>query len=193
VNSSDPRPPDDRGVVPGGCRDRTPGAGEVKNFEPRPPTAAIVPAVIAAGLNALLVAAGSTTGFLIAGPGAALLLYGARVGARRYVTIGGALGFAGTVVGAAAGLPISLALVGGVAALVAYDTAEHAVTLGVDVGTNAPVGQSTLVHAFGSVVVASLAAAVGYGIYEVGPTSVPVTGLVALLFAAVLLTYALGD
>ncbi|MXR22488.1 hypothetical protein GRX66_18580 [Halobacterium sp. PCN9] len=66
-------------------------------------------------------------------------------------------------------------------------------TLGVDVGARAPVGQSALVHAFGSLVVASLAAAAGYGIYEVGPTSAPVTALVALLFAAVLLTYALGD
>ena len=172
-------------------------------FDPRPPTAAITPAVIAAGLNALLVAIGSTTGFLLAGPGAVVLLYGARVGARRFVTIGGALGFAGAVVGAATGLPISLALVGGAGALIAYDTAEHAVTLGVDVGADAtvtqsvavhaPVGQSALVHAFGSLVVASLAAAVGYGIYEVGPTSAPVTALVALLFAAVLLTYALGD
>jgi len=165
----------------------------VTAFDPRPPTAAITPAVIAAGLNALLVAIGSTTGFLLAGPGAVVLLYGARVGARRFVTIGGALGFAGAVVGAATGLPISLALVGGAGALIAYDTAEHAVTLGVDVGARAPVGQSALVHAFGSLVVASLAAAVGYGIYEVGPTSAPVTALVALLFAAVLLTYALGD
>jgi hypothetical protein len=165
----------------------------VTDFDPRPPTVAVLPAIAAAALSVLAVAAGSTTGLILSGPGAAAVAYGARDATRRYVTVGGALAFAGAVVGAATGLPMSLAMVGGVAAVVAYDTGEHAVTLGVDVGSEAPVAQSVLVHAAASVAVASLVAALGYGIYVFGPASLPVTGLVALLFAAVLLAYALGD
>lgn len=162
-------------------------------FDPRPPTVAVVPALVAVGVATLVVAAASATGALLAGPGSVLLLYGAYSGTRRWVTVGSALAFVGAVIGAATGLPILPALVAGAAALVAYDTAEHALTLGVDVGQDAPVQQSVFVHAFGSFVVASLAGGLGYGIYEFGPTSLPVTGLVALLVAAVLLAYALGD
>ena len=165
----------------------------MSEFDARPPSLAVVPAIVAAALAVLSVAAGSTVGLAFVGPGAAAVVYGARGAARRYVTLGGALAFVGVAVGAATGLPTALALIAGVAALVAYDTGEHAVSLGVDVGADAAVAQSVAVHTAGSVAVASLAAGVGFGIYQFGPTSLPVTGLVALLFAAVFLAYALGD
>ena len=162
-------------------------------FEPRPPTTAVLPAAVAAAVSVLAVAVGSTLGVAVAGAGAVGVVFGAHTATRRYVTVGAALAFAGVVVAAARGLPMSLALVAAVAALVAYDTGEHAVTLGIDVGRHAPTGQSVLVHATGSVAVGVIAATLGYGAYVFGPTSLPVTGLLALLLAAVLLAYALGD
>ncbi|WP_336034921.1 DUF7519 family protein [Halobacterium yunchengense] len=163
------------------------------DFDPRPPTAAVLPAAAAAAATVLVLATGSTTAVAVAAPGAVGVVYGAHTGTRRFVTVGAAAGFAAAVLAAVQGLPVATALVAGVAALVAYDTGEHAVTLGVDVGTHAPVGQSVLVHATGSVVVATLAAGLGYVAYAVGPSNLPVTGLLALLLAAVLLAYALGD
>lgn len=165
----------------------------VSEFDARPPTLAVVPATIAAALVVLPVAVGSTAGLVLAGPGAAAVVFGARSVTRSYVTLGGTLAFLGVAVAAATGLPTALALIAGVAALVAYDSGEHAVMLGVDVGADATVAQSVAVHTAGSVAVASLAAALGFGIYQFGPTSLPVTGLIALLFAAVFLAYVLGD
>ncbi|MCG1002153.1 MULTISPECIES: hypothetical protein [Halobacterium] len=165
----------------------------MSDFDARPPALAVVPATVAAALAVLAVAAGSTVGLVLAGPGGAAVVYGARDASRNLVTLGGTLAFVGVAVGAATGLPSALTLIGGVAALVAYDTGEHAVTLGADVGSEAPVSQSVAVHTAGSVAVGSVVAAVGFGIYQFGPTSLPVTGLVALLFASVFLAYALGD
>lgn len=162
-------------------------------FEPRPATTAVVPAAVAAAVAVLAVVAGSTVDAAIAGAGAVGIVYGAHTATRRYVTLGAGVAFVGVVLAAARGLPMSLALVAAVATLVAYDTGEHAVTLGVDVGRHAPTGQSVLVHATGSVAVGVVVATLGYGAYLFGPTSLPVTGLLALLFAAVLLAYALGD
>jgi len=165
----------------------------VTEFDPRPPTTAVLPAAVAAAVSVLAVVAGSVVGAALVGPGAVGVVYGAHTATRRFVTLGAGLAFVGVVLAATQGLPISLALVAGVAAIVAYDTGEHAVTLGIDVGSQAPTGQSVLVHATGSLAVGSLAAAFGYAIYVFGPTSLPVTGLIALLLAAVLLAYALGD
>lgn len=165
----------------------------MSEFDARPPSLAVAPAAVAAALVVLPVAAGSTVGLVLAGPGVAAVVYGAHTATRSYVTLGGALAFLGVAVAAASGLPTALALPAGVAALVAYDTGEHAVGLGVDVGADATVTQSVAVHTAGSVAVASLAAGLGYAVYQFGPTSLPVTGLLALLFASVFLAYALGD
>lgn len=162
-------------------------------FDPRPPLAAVLPAAVAAAVSVLAVALGSPVDVALVGPGAVGIVYGAHTATRRYVTLGTGLAFIGVVFAAGRGLPISTALVAALAVLVAYDTGEHALTLGVDVGRHASTGQSVLVHASGSVAVGTLAATLGYGAYVFGPTSLPVTGLIALLFAAVLLMYVLGD
>ncbi|WP_232687319.1 DUF7519 family protein [Halobacterium zhouii] len=162
-------------------------------FEARPPTVAVLPTAVAAAASVLAVVLGSTVGLALTGPGAASAVYGAHTGNRRLVTLGGALAFVGAVVAGATGLPLSLALFAGIGALVAYDTGEHAVSLGVDVGADANVTQSVLVHTASTLVVGSVAGGVGYALYAVGPGNLPVTGLVALLVAAVFLAYALGD
>ena len=162
-------------------------------FDARPPSVAVLPATLAAAVSVLAVAAGSTVGLMLSGPGAAAVVFGARSGNRRFVTLGGGLAFVGAVLGGATGMPLLLAMIAGVGAIVAYDTGEHAVSLGVDVGTRAGATQSVLVHAAASVVVASLVGGISYAIYVFGPGSLPVTGLLALLTAGVLLAYAIGD
>ena len=165
----------------------------VTEFDTHPPTVAVLPTLVAAAVSVLAVAAGSTVALMLSGPGAAALAFGARSGNRRLVTLGAGLAFVGAVVGGATGLPLMLSMLGGIGAIVAYDTGEHAVSLGIDVGSRAGVTHSVLVHAAASAVVASLAGGIGYAIYAFGPGSLPVTGLLALLTAGVLLAYAIGD
>lgn len=165
----------------------------VTEFDPEPPTVALLPAMLAGLLALVVTTASSGIALAVGGPGAALLTLGGRNGNRRLVTIGGTLLFAGVVLAGATGLQPSVALAAGVLAAVAYDTGEHAVTLGYDVGRQARVTQNVAVHAVSSLGFASVVAGVAYAIYEFGPASLPVTGLLALLAAGVLLAYSLRE
>jgi len=164
----------------------------VTEFDARPPAIALVPAAVGAALALLGTLAGSAT-VGVAGLGATALLYGGYDGDRRFVTAGGGLLFFALVLSASAGVDPALAVVGGIGATVAYDGAEHAVSLGNDVGRDARVGQAVLVHVASTASVAVLVAALAYVVYEYGPGSLPVTGLIALLLAGTMLAYALRD
>jgi hypothetical protein len=166
---------------------------EVTEFDTRPPTVAVLPALAAAAVAVLAIAVGPTVALMLAGPGAGAVAFGAQRGVRRFVTLGAGLLFVGAIVAGATGLPLSLSMLAGIGAIVAYDTGEHAINLGVDVGNRAAVTQSVLGHAAASVFVGSIVGGIGYAIYSFGPTSLPVTGLIALLAAAVFLTYAIGE
>ncbi|MFB6073273.1 MAG: hypothetical protein ABEJ88_09930 [Halobacterium sp.] len=161
-------------------------------FEATPPRRALAPAA-AGALVAVLACLAAPLALAFAGAGAAALLFGGQAGSRRLVSVGGAMLFAALVAGGATGLPVQFALVGGVGAVVAYDAAEHAVTLGHDVGSAARAGHAVLVHAASTTGAAVLVAAFAFGVYQYGPASLPVTGLLALLIAGVALAYALRD
>ncbi|MFC3478329.1 DUF7519 family protein [Halobacterium litoreum] len=161
-------------------------------FDARPPVLSLVPAAVGAAL-ALFASTTGAAPVAAGGLGAVALLYGGFDGRRNLVTLGGGLLFFGLVLGASAGVDPRLAILGGVGATVAYDAAEHAVSLGHDVGRDARVGQAVLVHVASTASVAVLVAAFAYVVYEYGPASLPVTGLLALLLAASMLAYALRD
>lgn len=164
----------------------------VSDFDPTPPTAATLPAVVAS-LVVFAVTLVSTASVALSAAGAALVAYGTQNGARRFVTLGGGSLFAAVVFAGTAGADPRLTLFAGAAAVVAYDAGEHAVSLGHDVGSEARVHQSLLVHVASTAAVAVLVAAVAFGVYEFGPGSLPVGGLIALLVGGVFLAYALKD
>lgn len=161
-------------------------------FEPRPPTIAVVPALVACGF-ALLSLVVAPTGLVFAAPGAMLLLFGARNGERRHVTVGAAVLSLGVLVGAFSGVDPAYALVGGVGAVVAYDAGEHAVSLGHDVGQNARVGQSVLVHVASTASLSVVVTTLAFGVYTFGPSALPVTALLTLLLGGILLAFVLRD
>ncbi|SEW07910.1 hypothetical protein SAMN04487945_1317 [Halobacterium jilantaiense] len=162
----------------------------VTEFDARPPTVAVAPAAVAA-VVALVPALGSGIGLALGAAGAGLLVFGAQQGTRRFVSLGAATLAVGVVFGAATGLDPAYTLVGGVGTVVAYDAGEHAVSLGVDVGRDARVGQSVLVHVFSTAALSALVAAVTLVVYTFGPRSLPVTALVTLLLGGTLLAYVL--
>lgn len=161
-------------------------------FESRPPRNALVPVAVAAAV-AVFVSATAPAAVLVGGGGAVMLLLGARAGNRRLVTIGGSMLFLGVVLGSASGIQARFTLVSAAAAFVALDAGEHVVGLGHDVGPHSRTGQAVAVHVGLVSVVALLVAALSYTLYEFGPDSLPLAGLLALLFAVVFLAYALRD
>jgi hypothetical protein len=164
----------------------------VSEFEAQPPRTALVPVAVAAAV-ALLPVSASTVGLAVGFAGAGLLLYGAREGRHVFVTVGGGALAVGVVLGAVTGIDAVYALVGGVGTVVAYDAAEHAVTLGVDVGENARVGQSVLVHVGSTASVCLLVAAGAYVVYQNGPSNLPLMALLTLLLGGTFLAYVLEN
>jgi hypothetical protein len=118
--------------------------------------------------------------------GLGLLAAGTRAGRRDAVGGGGLALLAGTLVAGGLGAgPVALLVAAG-AALVAWDTAEHAVGLGEQVGARASIGRSVGVHAAGSGLLAALGVCVAYGTFRLAGDGPPVA-LVLLLGGAVAL------
>lgn len=161
-------------------------------FEARPPGNALVPVVVAATV-AMLASAAAPLSVAIGGGGAAMLILGTHSGSRRLVTIGGGTLFLGVLLGAYAGVPPRFTLVSAAAAVVALDAGEHVVSIAHDVGANSRVGQAVLVHVATTASIALGVAGIGFTVYVFGPVGLPLTGLLALLFAVIFLAYALQE
>ncbi|WP_449289598.1 DUF7519 family protein [Natronobacterium lacisalsi] len=84
-------------------------------------------------------------------------------------------------------------LVGAVATVLAWDRAQAAIDLGEQLGREARTLRLEAVGLASSLVVGLASATVGYAIYVVGSGGQPVSALVLLLLAAVLLTVGLGS
>ena len=81
-----------------------------------------------------------------------------------------------------------VALVG----VVAWDAADHAVGLGADVGRGAVTASVSATHLVGSLSVGVVAVVAAVGLYAIGPSSVPLVSVVALLAAVLALLGALA-
>lgn len=123
-----------------------------------------------------------------------LLVLGVGLAATRQslVTAGGALLVAGPLAAAATGAPPVLAtLVGVTAAILAFDLGSTAVSLGEQLGHDAPTAQVELVHAGASTVVGLSFVLVGFAVHEMAATGQPTSAVVGLVVAVVVLLVAL--
>jgi hypothetical protein len=148
---------------------------------------AITAAAVAAGTSAVagtLALAGGAPGFL-------LVALGVLRGSRRAVTLGSAALLVASLVGGLASPAPYLLLPGVMATVLAWDLGEQAINVGEQLGREAETAQLEATHAAGSTVVAVGAAALGYGVFLVSSGGQPMTALVFLLLAAVVLTSAL--
>lgn len=142
--------------------------------------------VLGAGLEVPTAAAPGLAGLLV-------LAGGLYRGSRRALT-GGVVVLAGGVLvaGVGGGSPAGL-LFGTLAALLAWDLGENAITTGEQLGRAADTRRAELVHAAASLSVGAVGSGVAYGIYLGATGGQPVTALVFLLVGAVLLAAALGE
>lgn len=138
-------------------------------------------------------AAGTSAGAAIGVLGLVLLAGGAFRGSRRAVTIGALAAFAGVTVAGTMGAGPEPMLIGTAAAVLAWDFGEQAINLGEQLGQRARTRNAELVHAANSTLVAVAGIAVGYGLFLVAAGGQPMTALVVLLAAGLLIAAALRE
>ncbi len=149
---------------------------------------------LAVGAGGLAVAAAPSPAAAPFGvAGVVLLLVGVLRGSRRAVTAGALLAFGGVVAAGLGDAPAASLLVGTAAAVLAWDLGEQAINVGEQLGRAASTRNGELVHAANSTLVAVAAVGLGYGLFLVASGGQPVTALVVLLGAALLLAAALRD
>jgi len=149
--------------------------------------------VLALGAAVLTTAASaySPVAFACSLLGGLVLAAGLAGGNRSAVTTAGGLLVAGVLVGGVAGAPVAPALVGVTGALLAVDLGGMALAVGDQLGREAPSARLELVHATGSALVGLVLVAGGLVVHETAAGSQPVTGVVALVVAVVVLFVAL--
>ena len=143
---------------------------------------------------AALVASGafSWIGLAIGGVGVTILGVGVALARHDAVSLGAAALFAGVLAAGVEGAPVIALLAGGVATVVAWDSAGTGIDLGAQLGREASTGRLEIVHAAGTAVVGGLAATAGWSIYQISLGSRPLAGPVFLLVAALCLAGALA-
>lgn len=144
-------------------------------------------AAVSAGTSALA----SPLGLAVAAAGFLLVLLGVVRGSRRSVTLGAAALLAAALVGGVVSAVPHLLLPGVMATALAWDFGEQAINVGEQLGREADTTRLEVTHAAGSTVVAVGAGGLGYAIYLGSSGGQPMTALVFLLLAAVVLTSAL--
>ena len=134
---------------------------ETRRFDDRPTTVgsalSLLVGVVAVGAT---FAGGSAA--LVGLVGLATLALGLRRGDTRVLTLGAAVVFGGVLLAGIFGAPPEPTLLAAAATVVAWDAGEHAIGLGAQVGRHAETGRAEMVHAAGSALVASTAAAAAF-------------------------------
>ena len=150
-------------------------------------TLALLPALVATLAGGLY----TWPGLLLGVTGFLTLAGGLARGSRAAVTLGATGLFIGTVLAGAEGAPVGPVLVGATAAVVAWDVATTAVSVGEQLGRDAATARLEATRALASVGVGVVTVGLSYGVYLAGAGGRPVAALLFLLVAAVLLVAAL--
>lgn len=156
-----------------------------------PPRIAAGAAVLGGLFAMVLVGSGSPLAFVPAGLSVAVLVVGLSNGRRRVVTIGTGLLFGALILAAVDRVQPPLLLLAAIGVVVAHDGGQYAITLGEQLGGDADTTRAELVHVGATATVASASAGMGAFAFRIGTGGQPSTALVTLLFAIVLLVWAL--
>lgn len=149
-------------------------------------------AVVAALVTLVAVGAFSWPALALAGLGVLAVVAGLALARHDAVTTGGAALFLAVLAAGVQSAPIPALLGGAVATVVAADSAGTAIDLGAQLGRGAPTLRLELVHAGGTALVGTAAAAVGWAVYQIGVGTTPLTAPVLLLVAALAVAGALA-
>ena len=149
----------------------------------------VTAAALAAGTSAFT----GTLALAVGAPGFLAVVIGVLRGSRRAVTLGSAALLLAALVGGLATAAPFLLLPGVIATVLAWDLGEQAINVGEQLGRGTETTQLEATHAAASTVVAVGGGALGYGVYLASSGGQPMTALVLLLLAAVVLTSALRN
>jgi hypothetical protein len=119
--------------------------------------------------------------------GTALVLVGIVRGSRGGVTVGCVGLLFGALAAGVQDAPTVVMLFSVTASVLAWDTGQTAIDLGEQLGRGADTRRLELTHLFGSVAVGTVTAVVGYLALQIGTGGQPVSVLLGLLVAALLL------
>jgi hypothetical protein len=162
-----------------------------REIDRRPAPLSAVVALAAAAVTAIAASVGSTAGGALAGFGIVVLAPAVINGSRRLVHAGAIALLAGVVVGGAGDAPELWTLVATVAAVVAWDAGQNAISLGEQLGRRADTARAEVVHTAATVALGTTTAGVAYVLYQVAGGSRPLSGVVFLLVAVAILLQAL--
>lgn len=124
--------------------------------------------------------------------GLLLLAVGLVRGANAGVTVGAFALFMGGVLAGVQNAPVMSVLISVTFSVLAWDAGGSAISIGKQLGREADTRRIEVVHMTASSIVGVATVGAGYGLYQIGTGGHPVTALVFLLVAAVLLVEALG-
>ncbi|WP_247003720.1 DUF7519 family protein [Halosolutus gelatinilyticus] len=150
-----------------------------------------VASCVAAGCAAIASGLYSWYALAAGGVGLALLVSGVARGTRSSVSLGAAALVAGAIVAGVQGAAAGAVLVSVVAAVLAWDAGTTAISIGEQLGRKAPTRRIELVHLAASAAVGALTIGAGYLLYEIATDGQPLSALVLLIVATVLLLTAI--
>lgn len=143
---------------------------------------------LAAGLVSLLATTlANPVGALAGVAGLALLGGGLALASRRLVSLAGVVLLVGVLYAGYVGASPEPLLVAALFAVLAWDVASNAVSIGNQLGRQSRTRRAETVHAAVSLVVGAFAVVVGYGVYVAAAGGQPLTALVFLVAGAVAL------
>jgi hypothetical protein len=148
-------------------------------------------ALLVALLAALTVSPYSALALGLAGLGTLALGAGLAVGSRPLATLGPLGVFAGAVAAGTDAAPVPITLFGILGAVLAYDLAGTAIDIGAQLGRETDTRRLELVHIATSSLVGATIAIVSYLVYTFGAGGQPISAVVGLLLAVVVLFVAL--
>ncbi|GAA0514672.1 hypothetical protein SAMN04488066_103102 [Halorubrum aquaticum] len=178
----------DRGAEADGSRG--PEAAEERERDARPPTLAVVSSLVAATVATVAALVADPTGGAVVGASVVCLAGGSLLGSARVLSWGAAAGIGGIALAAAFGGGAEPLLVAGVALAVAWDVADHGLSVGRQVGRKARTRRNVAVHAGTTLLAGTISAGVVYGTYVVAAGGQPIAALALLCFGGVVLASA---
>jgi len=157
----------------------------------RPPTLAVAASLVAGAVAALSALLAAPVGGALVGVAAVGLLAGSLRRSPRTLSWAAGIGAVGIAAAGYRGGAVEALLSAGVALALAWDLADHGVSLGEQVGREARTRRNVVVHAGTNLLVGGLSVAVVYGAYLAAAGNQPIAALALLLFGAVALASAL--
>lgn len=156
----------------------------------RPPTLAVGTSLVAAAVAALAGVFAAPLGGSVVGLAAIGFVAGSFLRSARVLSWAAGTGAIGIMIAGYLGGAVEPLLVSGVGLALAWDVADHGLSVGKQVGRKARTRRNVAVHAGTNLLVGGLSVGVVYGVYIAAAEGQPVAALALLLFGGVVLASA---